>query len=1284
MNTSLYRPSFPLRSRYSKRFHEEFGTEHVQGEKPTNSAEPSSATSPSQSSGESVSAAPAPNGKRVFTKRREEQRRREEQERLRTNGAAERDEVPRDDVEESRHTTRVPSTSGPTLENGMGGGVDEELVKDLEELRQLEMEQENGKSSHLTEEPLVKEREQLSAEGPTTSPSSPSVTSSNSNNSGTEARDTVAGSESAAPASPPASCSTNGGESGPRGSTGTPNESENSSESSTSQGDSGLGGESTSSPCVYTFCDLCPHLRFTSFEQAEAHVMQTHRDHVPDYQRLRTVVQQLRARDVWEAVKRQKEEDGLFGRCGRRVLEEGRKKDPGPQRMLEAHRAREQLEAVVQQWHPTAKVYIFGSSVTFGIWDGLGDIDFTVVDEAQLRAGTWPPPERNAVRSITELLRRAGFSYVNLEPISHARVPIIKHHASFPIRLEPSVVRRWLRQEAGEENSVEDGGVGGSVVAEAGSAVGERSNTEVGPGLTSSADSALRDETTPLEQELMYGLESRLEAEDVIARSVRYVLNTPASWEDRLLLEASIREAVGPAAVQQIWWNRTRDLMNVTLDSTTNAIRAATCPLAVVSPTLRARIQPLHEDCRPELYSIDFDLSFRVFGIRNSQLLRRYFMQHPCARPGAMILKDWSKRSGVNNSVNGFLTSYAVAILWLYFLLQKGVVQFVDPVKDVPASLEGCPKNPLYVPMVDPRWTEEERTVYATQAGDLLVEFFHFYAVEFNWQAHVVSLNRPGITTKASLGWLQEDEYVYHAPAATTSSSGGGAGGEATTVTSHRRHTVRYNFCIEDPYEENLNLGRHMGLSKTLRVQSEFYRGLLSLLKEGERDSCVFPPNTNNVEEGEVQEEAESKVPPPPPRSLAQRVLYRLMAITIREVSHSRRVHAEGRGVAQPSPASAASSNDPSSPPSVSSEVETGEGLSAPASGPVTSDGWTGLPQDSLRAVMEKKAKTELKIALKVWNWQQLIHRLGYKIHQGNVFPRREVGLSRRPAAPAATASVTASLLPDPTAPASSSSCVGSPPGVVPTPHALEAMGRQEMSSEETEVTTSASNAASTPSTGEALRHLAARGLSEEMQIHVSEGFLRLTPEWVAWSEPWVATATATASSQQATTIATSSTDADTVPVRDDLVSPLDAKEEEPTSEPQNAAAGGVAGGGLPGAALHSTPRHLCPALVLRRRPLESLNRMGRRFSTFPASLLSANQRKTSRTTGLEFVVSPWGRTITAATSRAASAESLCEWTWLSAHRNRGRVPPPRKTFDIMRGGLFPHCCWFRMLIRRQ
>ncbi|KAG8346189.1 putative Cid1 family poly A polymerase [Trypanosoma vivax] len=735
-------------------------------------------------------------------------------------------------------------------------------------------------------------------------------------------------------------------------------------------GDGTAEGKPHSSARLYS-CDACSNAIFTTHAALLAHVEERHADITPDYTRLRRVAEKLST--VWtRALNARRDTITLWGT---KIFSVAAQRDAGEAKMKEAHRARAQLECVVRRWNDKARVFIFGSSVAMGVWDGMADIDFAVVDVDAMEANAWPPLEKNAVRSITELLRRAGFSFVNLEPISHARVPIIKHHASSPIL---TVARR--------------------------------------------------------------------EAEDVVSRSVRFVLDAPATREDRVLLEGSVRDSVGAAGVQQVWWNRTGEMMSVTLDSTTAAMRAATCSPALISPSLRAKVQPVHDECRPELYNIDFDLSFRAFGIRNSILLQKYLLSHPCARPGAIVLKDWSKTSGVNNSVNGYFTSYAINIMWIYYLVQKGYVPYVDPL-EIPESLVNYTEfDPKYTPMVDPKLTSARLEELYKEAGDMLVGFFYFYSFEFDWGNHVVSLNRPGITTKKALGWHIEDVGSIVPLGIGT---GGGMSGSSG---SSKRHPIRYELCIEDPYEENLNLGRHIGITKSLRVKTELYRGLLSLLKEGEVGSCVFT-SMDSVKSPEVADRQSFALP--------VRALFKLMALTTQAISDSKSFPGsksrEGCDGSVGGTVDAVDSNAPTKQEAVNDTCSSsGAGLSAQPCTPFES---FGVDEKKLEGIFMEKASIEFQLARKAWNWQQLIHRLGYKIHRGRVLPRREVG--------------------------------------------VRCMTRRE--SEEQPMDTAMNRCGVDPMVGNKGGRLVTqtRAMADDMLRDLSHGYMTLTPEWVAWSAPW-------------------------------------------------------------------------------------------------------------------------------------------------------------------------------------
>ncbi|ESL10178.1 hypothetical protein TRSC58_02093 [Trypanosoma rangeli SC58] len=166
------------------------------------------------------------------------------------------------------------------------------------------------------------------------------------------------------------------------------------------------------------------------------------------------------------------------------------------------------------------------------------------------------------------------------------------------------------------------------------------------------------------------------------------------------------------------------------------------------------------------------------------------------------------------------------------------------------------------------------------------------------------------------------------------------------------------------------------------------------------------------------------------------RALFRLMALTTQAIAESKRL---------------------SSSHSASDEL-TGDGatcgtatdaltpsLSPPDS--VSTPRLAGVPEKQLEKIFLEKAALEYQLTRKVWNWQQLIHRLGYKIHRGYVVPRRELG--------------------------------------------VRCFARRD--------------AEESPSDAQGSKNPAARGrdLTESVLRDLSRGFMTLTPEWVAWSTPW-------------------------------------------------------------------------------------------------------------------------------------------------------------------------------------
>ncbi|KPI83692.1 hypothetical protein ABL78_7260 [Leptomonas seymouri] len=215
---------------------------------------------------------------------------------------------------------------------------------------------------------------------------------------------------------------------------------------------------------------------------------------------------------------------------------------------------------------------------------------------------------------------------------------------------------------------------------------------------------------------------------------------------------------------------------------------------------------------RPEIFSIDFDLSCHVHGIRNSWLLRKYMEQDEVFRMGNVFLKKWSKACNINNSRLGFLTSYAVSVLWVYFLLRRGEVTFVNP-DDVPVLPDAEKQMAIsYIPLWPALDNPEADAARTVRLGALMRDFFYFYGEEFDWTRQVVTIRQPcpssaEVRTKVDLNWLTDD------------------------VSSLRLRDRCYHILsIEDVYEDDLDLGRHLTPDKAAWTLIQFRLAYLRCL----------------------------------------------------------------------------------------------------------------------------------------------------------------------------------------------------------------------------------------------------------------------------------------------------------------------------------------------------------------------------------------------------------------------------------------------------------------------
>ncbi|CAK0811253.1 unnamed protein product [Prorocentrum cordatum] len=175
--------------------------------------------------------------------------------------------------------------------------------------------------------------------------------------------------------------------------------------------------------------------------------------------------------------------------------------------------------------------------------------------------------------------------------------------------------------------------------------------------------------------------------------------------------------------------------------------------------------------------AVDVDLScHNTEPLRNSQLLRAYAQVSPLVRGLALLVKLWSKAAGVCGAQSRNLTSYALALMAIYFLQ-------VHPDFGLPLLSTQLFDGFGHLPPA-PRWE-----CRAPLPGALR-QFFAFYAREFEWGREVVSV-RLGRRCRAG-------------------------GPEFTLLPNAADHRLH----VEDPFLTGRNLNCVLGLEQEAQLQA--------------------------------------------------------------------------------------------------------------------------------------------------------------------------------------------------------------------------------------------------------------------------------------------------------------------------------------------------------------------------------------------------------------------------------------------------------------------------------
>ncbi|KAF9554817.1 hypothetical protein BGW38_009288, partial [Lunasporangiospora selenospora] len=126
--------------------------------------------------------------------------------------------------------------------------------------------------------------------------------------------------------------------------------------------------------------------------------------------------------------------------------------------------------------------------------------------------------------------------------------------------------------------------------------------------------------------------------------------------------------------------------------------------------------------------------------------------------------------------------------------------------------------------------------------GELLYEFFRYFASEFRYATHVVSIRSGGLLTKDAKEWSkdfmqhqqhqqqqQQQQHVVDSDVIAESQDASNAQQDSKPVVKNR-----YLFCIEDPFELDHNVGRPVDRYSLFTIRGEFMRAAKILSRNGD------------------------------------------------------------------------------------------------------------------------------------------------------------------------------------------------------------------------------------------------------------------------------------------------------------------------------------------------------------------------------------------------------------------------------------------------------------------
>lgn len=149
----------------------------------------------------------------------------------------------------------------------------------------------------------------------------------------------------------------------------------------------------------------------------------------------------------------------------------------------------------------------------------------------------------------------------------------------------------------------------------------------------------------------------------------------------------------------------------------------------------------------PQIYRFPFDFCLVPTGLRNSYLLAEALSEYEYSRHLLLALKKWGRTSGIINSMDGLLASYALTVLLTHYLIKMGKVQKIS-IKRISEEPQSLRIEPEYKPL------RSGADCPFDEIGRLFAGFFEYYGSVFDYQKNVVCTTNLSLT-KEKMNWTQ-------------------------------------------------------------------------------------------------------------------------------------------------------------------------------------------------------------------------------------------------------------------------------------------------------------------------------------------------------------------------------------------------------------------------------------------------------------------------------------------------------------------------------------------------